>query len=153
MTTECQTRSGGTAADVKAAAVRLLARREHSRHELVSKLSQRGWERDDVEAVVDALAEQGLQSDQRHAEHYARGRAERGYGPVRIRAELQQRGIDRGLISQVLNGLDIDWLAAADRWYQRRYSQPPADAQDRARRQQALQRRGHPHEVVRELVN
>lgn len=139
--------------DVQAAALRLLGRREHSRQELTSKLTQRGWPDALVESVLDVLADQGLQSDARHAEHYARGRAERGYGPQRIRAELQQRGIDKGLISRVLGELDIDWWAHASRWVQRRYPEAAEDIQERARRQQALLRRGYPHEMVRELVN
>lgn len=153
MSTESKATATITAADLNAAAVRLLARREHSRHELITKLCQRGGSPEVVASVVEALAERGLQSDQRHAEHYARGRAERGYGPLRIRAELQQRGIDRALISQVFDRLEVDWLAAAAQWYERRYAHPPSDVQDKARRQQALQRRGHPHEVIRELVN
>lgn len=141
-------------ADAQHAAIRLLAMREHSRLELVRKLTQRGWSRVEVETVVDALALEGLQSDQRFAESFVRSRAQKAQGPVRIRAELSERGLDRADIERALQAEAHDWLAIASRWYERRYgSDPVADHKERGRRQQALARRGFTSDVVRELVN
>ncbi|MDX1626605.1 MAG: RecX family transcriptional regulator, partial [Wenzhouxiangellaceae bacterium] len=60
---------GGKGADrrveIRESAIRLLARREHSRRELDRKLRQRGWDGEDVEIVLDELDEAGLQSDRR----------------------------------------------------------------------------------------
>ncbi len=140
-------------ADVREAALRLLARREHSWVELTRKLSQKGWPADLVETELAALAEAGLQSDQRYAESFARARSGKGYGPVRIRAELGDRGIDRSLIEHALRELDADWFSIAADWYQRRYgSEAPQDFKERSRRQQALARRGFEHSIIRELV-
>ncbi|WP_197491525.1 regulatory protein RecX [Methylomonas methanica] len=79
---------------IEAVCLRLLARREHSRRELLDKLALRGFNRDEVELVVDEMAEQNWQNDQRYTECYVRQRIRGGYGPVRIRYELQQRGIN-----------------------------------------------------------
>lgn len=142
------------AAGVREGALRLLARREHSRRELEQKLARRGWEEALIASCLDELALAGLQSDERFAESFARARIDRAYGPLRIRAELAQRGIDRSLAQAVLRTLAPDWLAVAADWYERRWGQePPADLRDKARRQQALARRGFTHEHYRELLD
>ncbi len=141
------------AADLREAALRLLARREHSYRELTHKLARRGWPDEDIETTLSELVELDLLSDQRYAESFARSRAGKHYGPVRIRAELGERGIDRALIDQTLKNMDIDWLDCAATWYQRRHGdQPPADQKEKSRRQQALARRGFDHSIIRELV-
>lgn len=77
-----------------AQAVKLLARREHSRAELALKLRKRGFSDTTVEAVLDECETQGWLDDRRFADIYARQRMEGLYGPVRIMAELQQRGVE-----------------------------------------------------------
>jgi len=140
-------------ADLKDAALRLLARREHSLRELSHKLTDRGWPQGDVEALVTELAETGLQSDERFAESYARSRAEKFYGPMRIRAELGERGINRILVDKTLREIEVDWIERAASWYERRYgAAPPADLKELSRRQQALIRRGFGHDEMRGLL-
>jgi len=140
--------------EIREAALRLLARREHSRFELVRKLTRKGWSKAVVEQVVDALAEANLQSDERFAESYVRQRAAKAYGPLRIRAELSERGVDRALASRALDAEAPDWVAVAAAWYERRYGpQPPTELKEKSRRQQALARRGFAHEHIRELFD
>lgn len=79
---------------IEAVCLRLLARREHSQKELLDKLALRGFERDDVGPVIQEMAERNWQNDERYAECYVRQRIQNGYGPIRIRYELQQRGIN-----------------------------------------------------------
>ena len=79
---------------IEAICLRLLARREHSRRELLDKLALRGFNRDEVEPVIAEMAEQNWQNNQRYAECYVRQRIQSGYGPMRLRYELQQRGIN-----------------------------------------------------------
>jgi regulatory protein len=140
-------------ADLREAALRLLARREHSCVELSHKLSRRGWPEPEVASIIDELAGENLQSDERFAESYARSRAAKHYGPVRIRAELGERGIDRALADRAIRELETDWFTLAADWYERRYGTEPAeDIKEKSRRQQALARRGFTHEHVRELI-
>lgn len=141
-------------AEVREAALRLLARREHSRIELTGKLTRKGWSESVVEQVVDDLAEANLQSDERYAESYVRQRISKAYGPVRIRAELYERGIDRSLAARAMETESPDWFAIAADWYERRYGpKPPADLKEKSRRQQALARRGFTHDQVRQLFD
>lgn len=140
-------------ADVREAAIRLLARREHSVRELERKLGQRGWPSDMIDTVIGELAEQGLQSDDRFAEVFVRSRSQKAYGPIRIRAELNERGIDRSLAERALRQSEIDWLDIAVRWYQRRYGDAPViDLKEKSRRQQSMARRGFDHSLITEVI-
>ena len=90
-----------------------MARREHSRRELKRKLSVKGAAFDTVAEVIDTLAAQSLQSDDRYAAAYIRSRANRGYGPQRIALELRTRGIDEALTAHGFATAECDWLALA----------------------------------------
>lgn len=69
----------------------MLARREHSRAELHLRLRAHGHDTQEIEAVIERLGEQGLQSDTRWAQALTRRRQAQGYGPLRIRAEIRAR--------------------------------------------------------------
>jgi len=149
-------RADASPADVREAAIRLLARREHSVQELARKLKRKGWPEPLIQPCIAELVEAGLQSDERFAESFSRTRADKAYGPVRIKAELAERGIDRSLVNRALGGLDVDWLAQAAKWYGRRYGDEPAtdlDLKEKSRRRQALARRGFDESVIRELID
>lgn len=94
---------------VRRAAMDLLARREHGRVELARKLRQRGAPPDLIEQALDRLCEQGLLSESRYLESFVRSRANAGYGPLRIREELAQRGLPRADIEQALRDSGFDW--------------------------------------------
>jgi regulatory protein len=74
-------------------AVGLLARREHSAYELTQKLANSDAPLDEVAQVIEQLQQAGLQSDLRFAENYVRYRSQRGNGPLRIKQELNERGV------------------------------------------------------------
>jgi len=142
-------------AEAREIAVRLLARREHSQQELRRKLTSRGVDANCIDRVLDRLAEAGLQSERRFAESFARQRAERGYGPARIRAELRERGIDSGLAHEALESLEVDFAERAREVYQRKYGEPPGaelDYRERAKRFNAMRRRGFEAEHIRDLI-
>lgn len=146
--------SRSTIAEVREAALRLLARREHSSVELKTKLTGKGWPEEHIDQVIPALAEAGLQSDCRFAESFARQRAGRCYGPRRIQAELAQRGIDSGLAVQAIESLEIDFAELAASFYQKKYGnqRDTLDFRERAKRSQALYRRGFDSEHLRGLI-
>ena len=98
-----------TPVSIRRAAMNLLARREHGHVELARKLLLRGADADMIEVELQRLTEDGLLSEQRYLESYIRSRANAGRGPMRIREELTQRGLQRGDVEQALNAADIDW--------------------------------------------
>lgn len=136
---------------IEAVCLRLLARREHSRRELLDKLVLRGFERDECEPVMDVLGEQNWQNDGRFAECYVRQRITSGYGPIRIAYELQQRGIE---------GIDLDahaeehggWLNLALDVYWAKYGNEKSLAPNEwLRRSRFLQQRGFSGETIRRV--
>lgn len=134
------------------AAIRLLAMREHSRRELDGKLGRR-FDGEVVAKVLEELANQGLQSDQRFAEQYVHGRRSRGFGPLRIRAELAERGIDEATIASWLDRDDDHWRALMLEVARRKFgSEPPADRREQARRGRFLAGRGFPGHLVNDYL-
>lgn len=124
-------------------ALGLLARREHSRAELKTKLARGGYAAEDAEAAIVSLDSAALQSDARFAAALARSRAGQGYGPRRIVAELKSHGIADAAIREVLNELDVDWRLSARRQLDRQYGAGRAVSPgERARRAGFLLRRG-----------
>jgi regulatory protein len=133
---------------VKAAALRYLSHREYSSAELRQKLCRNGYSEAMVEQVVADLASQGLQSDGRFAEVFARSRAEKGYGAYRIRQELRQHGVDA---DKSLEN-DRDWDALIQKTYVKRYGETiPDSLQERAARERFLRRRGFESDQIRRL--
>lgn len=129
--------------DAEACAVRLLARREHSELEIARKLASRGFEPDIITRIQAKLIESGYLSNERYAEQYVRLRAERGYGPQRIRMELSERGLTDSQVDQALLQDTTDWYQAAQRVYHKKYGhEQPADYRERAKRMRFLQYRG-----------
>ena len=136
---------------IEAVCLRLLTRREHSQKELLDKLALRGFQRDEVEPVIDALAEQNWQNDGRYAECYVRQRIASGYGPVRIRYELQQRGInDVDLNAQVEE--HGGWENLLMDVYCNKYDDEKSLTQNEwLKRSRFLQQRGFSGEMIKHL--
>ena len=126
-----------------------LARREHSRAELLRKLKQKEIPIDEIEQALDRLVEQGLQSDQHFAKSFAEQRQRNGYGPVRIENELRQRGVAEMLIHQTMLALPEDWIVCVQRVWQRKFGEPPEDLKAKARQQRFLLQRGFSYEQIR----
>lgn len=121
----------------------LLARREHTSAELVRKLRTKKFESADIEPVLAQLVQEGLLSESRFIESYIHHRQNRGIGPLRIRGELQMRGLTEEFIDHHLNITDNAWhIQIRQVWKKRFNSQQPADFKSRAQQMRFLQHRG-----------
>lgn len=109
-------------AALRQAVIQRLSKREHSRFELLKKLSDKAESLDDLEEILDDMVSRGWQSDARFAEIFCRDRALR-YGPIKIRFELKNRGIHETLISQTLEASEADWYEQARAIRQRKFEQ------------------------------
>jgi regulatory protein len=135
-------------------AVSYLARREHSALELSRKLEKSGFDELEIEDSLAKLQRAGLQSDQRYAESYVNSRINRGYGSVRIRMELKERGVASDIITDSLQQAEIDWFALAAEVRSKRFGEHnPEDFKDRAKQQRFLQYRGFTHDEITESFN
>ena len=131
-------------------AMRLLARREHSRAELRGKLVGRGFENDSVEELVKVLEQQDLLSDERFAMSLIASRAETGYGPNRIGLELRNRGVSEELAREALAKAEVDWGQQVTDQAVRKFGSDPAQTfPEWARRARYLERRGFGQDAIR----
>jgi regulatory protein len=138
----------------KRRALELLARREHSRLELERKLVARGFTRAYVDAALDELERSGALATARFAEGFVRSRVAKGQGPIRIRAELAERGVTAGEHGDPLRNADCDWAAAARAARVKRFgAASPRDFKERARQARFLQYRGFDSASIRAALD
>lgn len=134
-------------------ALGMLARREHSVAELSRKLAQRGLDDDVIEATVATLQAERFLSEERFVEQIVRSRIERGDGPMKIRAELAQRGIAAAEAERELESQDPDWAELAETQRRKRFGAGiPAEFAERARQARFLQQRGFGMSEIRRVL-
>ena len=121
--------------------MRLLARREHSRDELRRKLERIASESDDVEGVIETLAQKGWLSDARYAEQAVRAKARR-FGPLKVAYALRAKGVAEETIAAAFQAAGADGAADMERVWKSRFSQQPQNDRERARQVRFLQGRG-----------
>jgi regulatory protein len=138
---------------VRATAMNLLARREHSTQELRDKLLARGFEDDEIAPALQTLSREDLLSDERFTESFVHSRVQRGSGPVKIRAELRQRGVTDEIIANWLDERDPAWLERAEVVRCKKFgSTLPLDYKEKARQARFLQYRGFSAEQTRYVL-
>ncbi len=138
---------------LRLAAMNLLARREQSVRELQQKLLRRSTDTGLINSVIETLAAEGLQSDQRFAESFLRQRVARGYGPKRLLPELRQRGVADDVAEQTLAELEVDWYTVArDVFHARFGEQVSSEIKEKARRDRFMQYRGFSSDHYRHLI-
>lgn len=171
-------RLAATTDDLRARALRLLARREYSRQELAGKLLSKPAPRpasrnvkrladefapdphaDDVyepptelevNALLDDLEQRKMLSDNRYAEMRTRSRAPR-YGDSRLRQELAQKGIDRDTIASVLSEQPDELSRCRDIWL-KKFGQLPRDMNERMKQTRHLASRGFAMRVIQQVL-
>lgn len=102
---------------------------------------------------LNRLSTERLQDDGRFAESYINYRAGRGYGPVKIRAELRLRGVDEALTNLSFEALDINWDARAEVVWRKKFSDAPKNFSDYAKQARFLQYRGFSGDQVARVLN
>ena len=135
--------------ELRARALRLLARREHTRQELESKLSPHAGSSEDLKGLLTGLKQKNQLSEERFAEERAR-RLSRKYGAARIRQDLKAKGVSEELIERVS---PADELERARAILERKYREPADSREERAKRMRFLQGRGFSFDIIRSLLS
>ena len=137
--------------ELRQEAIRLLARREHTRAELARKLAGLGTA-EDIDGVLAEMEASQLQSDSRAAESWLRGNAAR-LGSSRLRHSLKSRGLAPELIEAQIEQADLpDEMDRARAVWSRKFSAAPSNAKEWARQARFLQSRGFAGDVVHRLL-
>ena len=136
---------------LRAQALRLLARREHTRLELERKLAPGAADPDELEQLLDELTARGWLAEARVAEqviHTRRGR----FGSRRIRQELLAKGVAEDVVASVLPQLKSTEVDAARNVWRRKFRTPPRNSMERARQIRFMQGRGFDMETILKVI-
>ncbi len=134
-------------AQARAIAYRYLGRREYGCRELALKLERRGVTSETAASVVDELEAEGLVSDTRFAEVFVRSKVARLFGPLKIRAQLRQRGIADSCIEAALCEYDDRWRELALTWIGKKAPET-LDRNAKARLYRGGKSRGFTHDQI-----
>ncbi len=136
---------------LKGRALRLLGQREHSRAELERKLRQHETEPGELARALDDLQARGFINEQRVLESVVFRRAPR-LGAMRVRQELQAKGLAPEAIAKAVAALQGSELARAREVWRKRFGEAAADAQGRAKQMRFLAARGFGAETIHRVV-
>lgn len=132
----------------------MLARREHSERELSRKLASCGYDEAVIGETVDGLVADGLLSNDRFVESFIHSRYQRGQGPLKIRAELRERGIDDAMIDNCLESYADRWRELASQVREKKFGASlPGDFRERSRQMRFLQQRGFGSAQIQNLFH
>ena len=127
-------------------ALRLLGRREFSRQALDRRLRTHAETPDELEALLDDLADRGWLSDVRYADAVVRKRKGQ-FARRAIAQELKQAGVapevTDAVLAQLVGNDPDEEFAAALALCRRKFRRPPVDQKEKARQIRFLQSRGY----------
>ena len=138
----------------KSVAVRLLSRREHSAFEIRNKLAKREFDDNEITQAVTELIQGDWLSDERFTEAYVRMRQLKGFGPIRISIELNERGVKESIVEMYLHAHDDVWFQSLKQQYKKKYKNKAIeDYSDKAKRIRFLQYRGFSLDTIYKVVS
>lgn len=140
-----------TGTRLRSYAFALLTRRDYSQAELIAKLNQSAINPEEVEKLVEELAQNNYQSDQRVAELTLASQLRKGKGLQRIKQALKAKQLDAELITEELQ--EVDWLDQAYQLKLKKFGEEVAtDPKIKARQIRFLQYRGFDMGVIMKAI-
>jgi regulatory protein len=136
---------------LKERAIKLLARREHTRRELARKLAAAAEDPVEIERLLDELEARGWLSETRVAEQLIHTRRDR-FGARRIERDLRGKGVSEEAVAAALPQLKEGELEAARGVWRRKFGRQPRTASERGRQVRFLQSRGFELEVIFKVI-
>jgi regulatory protein len=138
-------------------ALRILTRRDHSKHELTQKLKVRGYAGNVIDEVITECERFEYINDERTAQVFIRQLHEKGYGRKRIRFELNLKGLRGKHIQAVLSQSisDADECQCAESIFQkhiRRFDREEDVSKRKDKIFRFLYGRGFSKAVISELI-
>jgi regulatory protein len=144
-------KAGLPSLSLKGRALRLLAGREHSRAELQRKLAQHEEEPGSLQKALDELQAKGFINEQRVVASVLHQRAPK-LGAMRIRQELQAKGLDAQAVAEAVSNLQATELERAREVWRKKFGSPPVDAAERGKQARFLAARGFTADVISRVV-
>lgn len=133
-------------------AAEMAGRRMLSQKELSDRLVKKGTDPQEAQETAQWLADLGAVDDAAYAGVIVRHYAAMGYGPGRVRQELQRRGIPQELWDDAL-ALLPEGEEAIERFIRSKCKGKPLDRETQRKLAAALQRRGFSWQEIRPVLN
>ena len=127
-----------------------LARREHSRAELLAKLRRHAGPDEDIDALLDDFVARGWLSEQRLVDQVVNH--SRRFGAARVLNDLRRRGVDPVLVGEAARPLRQGELAIARDVWRRKFGSVPEDANERMRQVRFLRNRGFSGATIAQVL-
>lgn len=144
---------GNEQRDAEQHGIRLLADREHSRLEMRRKLLARDYDPAAVEEALQSLEKQGLLSDERFTEQYINVLKRKGFGPLRMRSLLRERGINDTMIHEWVDNREDEWRHLMIQAARRKFGDSKGeDFSQKSKIARFLEYRGYPEFMIREYL-
>ena len=138
---------------LKARAVSYLSRREHTRAELVRKLAAYADSPEQVDELLDVLAKEGWQSDERYVQGIIHSKAP-AHGSIRIIHTLRQQGLNDDQITLAREQLKETELERAQEVWSKKFAGKglALNGSEYAKQARFLAARGFSHEIIRQVL-
>lgn len=94
--------------DIRDAAAKYLASRARSTGELKTHLKGKGYGEDEISAVIADFLDYGYLDDEDYCRQYIKYAFSKGKGPIRVKQELAEKGIDRDTIAFALEDYEAE---------------------------------------------
>ncbi|OTG66337.1 regulatory protein RecX [Acinetobacter silvestris] len=128
-----------------------LTRKEYSKVDLIEKLTCYAQNRDEVIELVEELARENYQSDQRVAEMLLRSQIRKGKGPNSVKMALRAKNLDKALVHEDIR--EIDWYEQAYQLKVKKYGiEVTKDPKIKAKQIRFLQYRGFDMDVIMKAI-
>lgn len=137
---------------LKARAVDFLSRREHSRVELRRKLQRHSDNSEEIDDLLDDLAKENWQSDERYAQSHLNRRAYK-FGTRRVVQELRQNGVSDEHINSVREQLKETEFDRAFEVWERKFGAAPTDQKTYAKQHRFMASRGFSPDLLRRILD
>jgi regulatory protein len=136
--------------EIVSAALRLLAGRDMSRTQFVTKLSTKEFSPEEIEAVAEWCQAEGYLNEVRYAENASR-RLGAKYGANRVAQTLRHKGVNDEDVAASIATLSDSEVARAQVIWTRKFRELPVSATDRAKQSRFLQTRGFSYGTIKQM--
>ena len=132
-------------------ALRLLSGREHSRAELERKLAKFEEKPGELAKVLDSLQTKDFINEGRVVASVLHRRAPK-LGALRVKQELQSKGLAPEAVAEAVAQLRTSELARAREIWRKKFGAPPEDAAARGKQMRFLAGRGFGGDTIHKVV-
>ena len=140
--------------DITKLITKYLSIREHSKLELQNKLSQKGYDLDNIRDCIDEFSSKDIQSDIRFTEEFIRSKLKKNKGPRLISSELVSRGISDSIINKKISEITHqEWCKVAFLALSKKLNGSSVSIEDKDKIYSFLISRGFEHKMIKYAID